>query len=187
MARRSNQTHLTPQRKQAFLEALRSCGVATRAAKIASPNATGSGLSSFKDERKRDPEFARAWADAIEQHQGDLVAELYRRAVVGDQVPIVSPKGEVIGYRTIRSDKLLLEAVRAHVPEFTPRSESTVHANLSKGPDLGLGKLSAENQDKLRAILEDELAREQQRELAIANESDTTPATDRLPIEERER
>ncbi|MCK6449225.1 MAG: hypothetical protein L6Q99_22745, partial [Planctomycetes bacterium] len=51
------------------------------------------------------------------------------------------------------------------MPEFTPRSEQTVNANVSKGPDLGLGKLSPENQDKLRAILEDELAREQRREL----------------------
>lgn len=184
MPRRSNQAHLTPQRKQAFLEALRACGVATRAAKIASPNATGSGLSSFKDERARSPEFAQAWAEALEQHAGDLVAELYRRAVSGDQVPIVSPKGEVVGYRTIRSDKLLLEAVRAHVPEFTPRSESTVTAKASKGPDLGLGKLSPENQDRLRLILEDELAREQQRALGEGTSNGDAPSASQTSDEE---
>ncbi|NUP95925.1 MAG: hypothetical protein HUU28_07155 [Planctomycetaceae bacterium] len=183
MPRRSKQAHLTPQRKAAFLEALHACGVVTRAAKLASPDASGSGIQTFRDERKRDPEFARAWDEALEQHAGDLVAELYRRAVVGDQVPIVSPKGEVVGFRTIRSDKLLLEAVRAHAPEFTPRSESTVTAKVSKGPDLGLGKLSPENQDRLRLILEDELAREQQRALGSG---DTAPYS-ALPIEERER
>ena len=185
MPRRSNQAHLTPQRKQAFLEALRACGVATRAARIASPNATGSGLSSFKDERARSPEFAQAWAEALEQHAGDLVAELYRRAVSGDQVPIVSPKGEVVGYRTIRSDPLLLAAVRAHVPEFTPRSEQTVNAKVSKGPDLGLGKLSPENQDKLRAILEDELAREQRRELGDGTSNGDEPSACQTSEEEQ--
>src|SRR5690349_5024236 len=173
MPRRSEQTHLTAQRKQAFLEALRACGVATRAAKLASPGASGSGIQTFRDERRRDVEFSKAWDEAVEQHAGDLVAELYRRALVGDQVPIVSPKGEVVGFRTIRSDKLLLEAVRAHAPEFTPRSESTVTAKVSKGPDLGLGKLSPENQERLRLILQDELAREQRRELG-----DGTPSGD---------
>lgn len=179
MSARPNRAPLSRARKAAFLEALRACGVATRAAKAASPNAAGTGLQTFKDERKRDPEFARAWVEAIEQHAGDLVAELYRRAMVGDSIPIVSPKGEVVGYRTIRSDKLLLEAVRAHVPEFTPRSESTVTAKVSKGPDLGLDKLSPESQDDLARILERELAREQQPALDAA--------TDRLPIEERDR
>jgi len=183
MPRRSNQAHLTPQRKQAFLEALRACGVVTRAAKTASPGASGSGIQTFRDERKRDPEFARAWDEAIEQHAGDLVAELYRRALVGDQVPIVSPKGEVVGYRTIRSDKLLLEAVRAHAPEFTPRSESTVTAKVSRGPDLGLDKLSPASQDDLARILERELAREQRPALG---DGDTAPYS-ALPIEERDR
>ena len=58
-----------------------------------------------------------------------------------------------------------------------------IRDRVSKGPDLGLGKLSPENQDKLRAILEDELAREQQRALGS---SDTEPYS-ALPIEERER
>lgn len=99
----------------------------------------------------------------------------------------MSPKGEVVGYRPIRPGKLSLEAVRAQVSEFTPRSESTVTAKLSKGPDLGLDKLSPENEERRRLILEDEMAREKHRELAIASESDTTPATDRLTIEERDR
>ncbi len=128
-------------------------------------------MQTFRDERKRDPEFARAWDAALEQHAGDLVAELYRRAMVGDQVPIQNAKGELIGWRSIRSDKLLLEAVRAHVPMFTPRSVSEVTAKVSNVP-LGLDSLSVESQEELARILE----REQRRLLEAA--------TDRLPRED---
>lgn len=166
MARRSNQAPLTAKRKQAFLAELARVGVATRAAKAASPDAAGSGMQTFRDERKRDPEFARAWDAAIEQHAGDLVAELYRRAMVGDQIPIQNAKGELIGWRSNRSDKLLLEAVRAHVPAFTPRSVSEVTAKVSNVP-LGLDQLSPESQDELARILE----REQRRALAAATEA----------------
>lgn len=156
-------------------------GVATRAAKAASPNATGSSLQTFRDERRRDPEFARAWDAAIEQHAGDLLAELYRRAKDGDQIPIQNAKGELIGWRSIRSDKLLLEAVRAHVPMFTPKTVSEVTAKVSSVP-LGLDQLSVESQEQLRQILEREQAR--RRELPSANEAEPYSA---LPIEERER
>lgn len=177
-ARRSKQAHLTAQRKAAFLAELARCGVATRAAKAASPDAAGSSIQTFRDERRRDVAFSKAWDAAIEQHAGDLLAELYRRAKDGDQIPIQNAKGELIGWRSVRSDKLLLEAVRAHVPMFTPKtvSESTVTAKVSKGPDLGLEKLTPENREKLREILEDELAREQRRELGEGTSNGDGPS-----------
>ncbi len=164
---RAHRERLTPQRKRAFLEALRACGVATRAAREASPNAKGSGaVSTFKDERARDPEFSAAWDEALEAHAGDLLAELYRRATVGDSVPIVSPKGEVVGWRSIRSDKLLLEAVRARHRDFTPRTqtEATVEQTVTQAkpkelPPDWIDRLIPENQDKLREILQSENAR----------------------------
>lgn len=171
MARRSNSAPLTAKRKATFLAELARVGVATRAAKAASPDAIGTGLQTFKDERKRDAEFARQWDDALAQHSGDLVAELYRRAMVGDQIPIQNAKGDLIGWRSIRSDKLLLEAVRAHAPMFTPRSVSEVTAKVSNVP-LGLDQLTPENQDKLREILES------QQRLAL------TAATEALPPED---
>ena len=176
MARGSKQSHLTAQRKTAFLAELARVGVATRAAKAASPNASGSGLQTFRDERRRDPEFARAWDAAIEQHAGDLLAELYRRAKDGDQIPIQNAKGELIGWRSVRSDKLLLEAVRAHVPMFTPKAISEVTAKVSRGPDLGLDKLSPASQDDLARILERELAREQQRALGDGTSNGDAPS-----------
>lgn len=156
---RANRQPLTEARKTAFLEALRIHGVATRAAREASPNAKGtSAISTFRDARARDPEFDAAWDDAIEAHHGDLLAELYRRAMTGDQVPIQNAKGEVIGWRSIRSDRLLLEAVRAHVPAFTPRmqTEATVEQKPAKG--IPLEQLSPESQGDLLRILEREKA-----------------------------
>lgn len=180
---RANRQRLTEARKQAFLEALRIHGVATRAAREASPGAKGtSAISTFRDERARSLEFAQAWDEALEAHHGDLLAELYRRAMVGDQLPIQNAKGEVIGWRSIRSDKLLLEAVRAHVPEFMPKSQTEVTARVSNEP-MHLERLSPENRAKLREILEDELARRN----GTAPTSNGHVATDRLPIQERER
>jgi hypothetical protein len=181
MPRRTAQSHLTPQRKAAFLAELARCGVATRAAKAASPGATGSGIQTFRDERRRDESFRAAWDAAIEQHAGDLLAELYRRAKDGDQIPIQNAKGEVIGWRSVRSDKLLLEAVRAHVPLFTPKAISEVRATVRSEP-MGLDSLSPESQDELARILEREQAR--RRELPSANEAEPYSA---LPIEERTR
>lgn len=173
---------LTEARKRAFLEALRIYGVAARAAREASPRAKGkSVISTFKDERRRSAEFAQAWDEALEAHHGDLLAELYRRAMTGDQVPIQNAKGEVIAWRSIRSDKLLLEAVRAHHAAFTPRTQTEATVETRTGPKSGLhlDQLSPENQGKLREILEDELGREKRPKPIVA------PA--RLPIQERER
>ena len=160
---RAYRQRLTEARKQAFLHALRACGVATRAAREASPNAKGKGVvSTFKDERARDPEFAAAWDEALEEHAGSLVAELYRRATIGDAIPIVSPTGEVVGFKHNRSDTLLLAAVRAHVPAFTPRTqtEATVAQTVTKKPAKGipLEQLSPESREDLLRILEREKA-----------------------------
>ncbi len=188
---RAHRERLTPQRKQAFLEALRIHGVATRAAREASPKAKGtSAMRTFRDERARNPEFAQAWDDAIEAHHGDLVAELYRRATVGDQVPIQNAKGEVIGWRSLRSDALLLAAVRAHCPAFTPRTqtEAVVEQTVTRRePDpLGvkLEELTPDERRKLREVLESSLARRN----GTAPSSNGHGATDRLPLtDERTR
>jgi hypothetical protein len=181
MPRRPKQAHLTDARKAAFLVELARCGVATRAAKAASPEAAGSCIQTFRDARRIDSDFARAWDAAIEQHAGDLLAELYRRAKDGDQIPIQNAKGELIGWRSVRSDKLLLEAVRAHVPMFTPKTVSEVTAKVRSEP-MGLESLSPESQDELARILEREQAR--RRELPSAIEAEPYSA---LPIEERTR
>lgn len=180
---RGHREALTEKRKQAFLEALRIYGVASRAAREASPQAKGrSVISTFKDERKRNAAFAAAWDEALEAHHGDLLAELYRRAVKGDSIPIQNSRGEVVGWRSIRSDKLLLEAVRAHHAAFTPRQQTEVTASVARAESMHLDQLSPESQAELRSILE----RERALRLGEPTNAEPTPSAS-LPNGERER
>ena len=75
----------------------------------------------------------------------------------------------------------MVEKLRSRFPrEFATHTVTEVTAKVKNEP-LGLDRLSPENQDKLREVLESELAR---RALPSANEA--APYSG-LPIEERER
>ena len=52
-------------RKALFIDELRRCGVATRAARLASSHSAGSCIQSFRDERLRDREFDARWIAAL--------------------------------------------------------------------------------------------------------------------------
>jgi hypothetical protein len=155
MARREQQ-RLTARRKAAFIASLAQHGVLIRAARDASPQSLTGALQSFKDERARDSEFARAWSEAIECADGELLMELHRRAVEGTEEPVYS-NGQQVGTRRRVSDRLLIEKLRSRFPQdFAQRSvveqEATVHVQGS----LGLDQLSPESQSQLLAILERE-------------------------------
>ena len=157
MARREKQA-LTPARKEAFLCALARHGVAARAAREASPGSKTGALQTFKDERQRDADFDDAWNEAIESAHADLLHELIRRAKDGTDETVYGPSGQPIGNRKKYSDRLLLEAVRARFPEFTPRQQVEQNTTVTKKPDLScLEKLSPESRADLRRILEREL------------------------------
>ncbi len=157
--RRPNQTPLTANRKQAFLTELARHGVAIRAARASSPGSATGSLTTFKDERRRDEFFALAWDEAIENAHAALLEELIRRAKDGVDVPLQNAKGEVVGSKKQYSDRLLLAAVQARFPAFTPKQkveqETTLHARIEP---LGLDTLSPESQEQLLAILEREQA-----------------------------
>lgn len=157
MARREQQ-RLTEARKDAFLRGLARHGVAARAARDASPGSVTGALQTFKDERARNASFSAAWDDALASAHGDLLHELIRRAKDGHSETVYGPSGQAIGSRKRYSDRLLLEAVRARFPEFTPKQQveqqTTVRARVES---LGLDELSPESQADLRRILEREL------------------------------
>lgn len=133
-------------------------GVAARAAREASPGSITGALQTFKDERRRDAAFDDAWNEAVESAHADLLHELIRRAKDGTDETVYGPSGQPIGNRKKYSDRLLLEAVRARFPDFTPRSE--INQVTAKGPDLScLEKLSTESRRQLRQILDRELER----------------------------
>ena len=188
MARRSDRTPLTAKRKALFLSELAKHGVFVRAARVASPESLTGAVATFREEARRNPEFAAQIAEAIESADGDLLCELHRRAVEGVPTDIRGPNGQVVGQVLRVSDRLLIEKLRSRFPrEFATHTVTELTAKV-KNESLHLDTLSPENQDKLAEVLRSELAR---RALPALNgselDSNTTPATDRLPIEERDR
>src|SRR3546814_1182094 len=76
----SNGIPLTPERKAAFLAELARHGIAVRAARAASPQSAQGALSTFKNERQRDPEFAAAWEEALETARAEVDHEIRTEA-----------------------------------------------------------------------------------------------------------
>jgi hypothetical protein len=68
----------TAAKRQVFLDHLAACCNVTRAAAAA-----GVGVSTVYDLRRRDPEFARQWEEAIEAGYATLEALLIERAALG--------------------------------------------------------------------------------------------------------
>lgn len=159
---RHEQEPLTAKRKAIFLTELAKHGVLARAARVASPNSMTGACATFREEGKRDPEFAKQIAEAREQADGDLLVEMHRRAVEGTSEPIFGPNGQQIGSKRRYSDRLLLEKIKSRFPaDFAQRSVSEVNATVqARVEPMGLDKLSPESRADLRRILERELARD---------------------------
>jgi hypothetical protein len=106
--------------------------------------AAGISRKAAYDARKRDPDFAEAWEEALQGAVDDLIGEAYRRARHGVEKPVlykgrpagdwVLPDGSIAGpgaegarFRpiTIReySGTLLMFLVKAYRPEFRDRAQ----------------------------------------------------------------
>src|SRR3546814_20151837 len=105
----SNGIPLTPERKAAFLAELARHGIAVRAARAASPQSAQGALSTFKNERQRDPEFAAAWEEALETARAEVDPAIYRRPVEGYDEPVYAGKypTQVVGTLRQSSHRLL--------------------------------------------------------------------------------
>ena len=124
---------LTNGRKQAFLAALRATGSIRAAARRASPGSrsTEGPHSTFRMALQRDPEFAAAAQEAMNDALGSLEAEAMRRAVEGYQRPVYQ-RGELVGYETVYSDNMLLTLLRARAPEaYSDRRDLHVTGSVS--------------------------------------------------------
>lgn len=137
------QSKLTERRKKVFLAELARHGIIVRAARAASPRASGQygAVRTFKDERDRDPEFADQWEEAMETAKADVEHELYRRAQEGYSEPIYGGryKEQVVGYVTKYSDRLLELRAKALLPAY--REISSVSVNGRVTHDLNAGVL----------------------------------------------
>ncbi|MEA3002311.1 MAG: hypothetical protein QOH81_1099 [Sphingomonadales bacterium] len=133
---------LSIERKAAFLAELSRHGISTRAARAASPHSPSpSGcLSTFKDERQRDAEFAAAWDDALDMARAEVEHEIYRRAQEGVDEPVYGGKyrEQVVGTIRRYSDRLLELRARALLPAYRDAAALHVNKHVTHGLDVGL-------------------------------------------------
>jgi hypothetical protein len=133
---------LSIERKAAFLAELSRHGIATRAARAASPHSESpSGcLSTFKDARANDPEFAAAWDNAVDFARSEIEHEIYRRAQEGVDEPVYGGryKEEVVGTVRRYSDRLLELRARAMLPAYRDAAALNVNKRVTHDLDVGL-------------------------------------------------
>lgn len=116
----------TPDAKEKFVKALREGATVGEACKE-----SNIGYRTSWDWREKDPEFAAAWAAAVEEGVDLLEAEARRRARDGTVKTIYNKDGQVVAEERVYSDPLmtlLLKGRRKQV--FSERVEQT-------GPDGG--------------------------------------------------
>ena len=118
LAMGTEQHPLTETRKRVFLDALAETGSTTAAAQAATPWATHrmGGLSTFKDEARRDPEFADAWDRAEAAALARVESEVMRRAMTPTLRPVFS-QGELKCHVEEYDNRLLLAVARRLNPD----------------------------------------------------------------------
>lgn len=131
-------TETTEKRKEKFIEALRVYGVVTTAARAASIN-----RSTARQWRLKDPEFAAAWADALEDAVDELEKEAHRRAVQGVEEPVFY-QGQQVSVIRRYSDALLITLLKANRPEkYRERVEHSGSVDLNIADRLAQGRQRA--------------------------------------------
>ena len=102
--------YIAEHRRRVFLARLCECGQPTKAARTA-----GVDVSRLYKERKRNPDFAKEWEEAIDVAMYGAESEVYRRAVDGVEQPVFQG-GKLVGTFRKHSDVLLMFLLKAHNP-----------------------------------------------------------------------
>lgn len=112
-------------RQVAFLKAFAGCGTITGACKAIGINAV-----TEHNWRKSDPWYMAHFKDALQGYKDLIETEVHNRAITGEQVPIIGkvagPFGledKIIGYKTVKSDLLLMFHGKRHVMEYRDKYE----------------------------------------------------------------
>lgn len=102
---------LTPSLRALFLKTLAStCNVTVSAATI------GMSRGHMHHVRRNDKEFAKSWANAIEEATDALEAAARKRAIDGHERPIYQG-GKLVGHEIVYSDRMTEILLKAHRPE----------------------------------------------------------------------
>lgn len=133
--------------KATYLEILALTGRIGEAARAA-----GACMEVFRLLRLNDEKFKELHEEALQDYRDRLEAEAHRRAVEGWEEPVYQ-KGELVGYVTKHSDKMLELLLKRHIPEFTDRV--AVDAKHSGGvmviPQTALSEEEWEQQEGSKA------------------------------------
>lgn len=125
---KANTTEL---RKKAMLAAFAECGNVTQACKIADI-----GRTAHYEWLKDDPEYAKAFDDALEQATDRLEQEARRRAVEGTIKPVFY-KGDECGYVREYSDTLLIFLLKGANPnKYRDNIKQEITGNMEVGIKL---------------------------------------------------
>lgn len=152
---------LTDRRKKAFLAELSRHGSVVRAARAASPRASGryGAKQTFRDERERDPVFAAQWDEAMEAAKADIEHEIYRRAQEGWDEPIFGGRHreQIVGTVRRYSDRLLELRAKALLPAYRETSAVSVNGRVTHGLDAGVlgdavAKVAVQLAETMRAL-----------------------------------
>jgi hypothetical protein len=111
---------ITREDRGRFLDALSSAWSVTAAAEQA-----GRSRQRFYELREQNETFAQEWADAWERGSDLIRDEIRRRAVDGVEEPVFQ-KGELVGHKRVRSDRLLELEAKRRDPDYRDKvPEST--------------------------------------------------------------
>ena len=101
--------------KAIYLEILSLTGRIGEAAKAA-----GVVADTVRALRLKDEKFKELHEEALQEYRDRIEAEVHRRAIEGWEKPVYQ-KGELVGYVTEYSDKMLELLAKRHIPEYTDR------------------------------------------------------------------
>lgn len=114
------QLKINEEAKKKFIDVLRQTGNKPLAAK-----ACGFTLRAFYNHYKSDEAFHDEWDEAVQESNGILEREAWRRALEGTEKPIMY-KGQVIGKEREYSDRLLEFLLMGNMPEKYARNKMEI-------------------------------------------------------------
>jgi hypothetical protein len=137
---------LNDPRKMRFLDAIAECGNIKRSA-----FAVGISRDTHYEWLRTDPAYAEEYATARDEANDELEAEAWRRARWGTSRPVYQ-MGMLVGYTQEYSDPLLIQLLKAHLPEkYRDRVEQS--GTVRHESERDLTKLTDEELAQYRALL----------------------------------
>lgn len=135
-------------KKRAFLAAYEECGTISRACKSAQVSRTN-----VYNWLADDAEFAEAFEHAKLCFAETLEDEAKRRAVDGIEIPLCNKNGEVVGYKHVYSDTLLIFLLNGALPDkYAQRNKNENHNSGAVNVNVS-GKLAGMSDEEIDALL----------------------------------